>query len=81
MRFVLFFISLFVTVGCLLGAPVNNPWPNFGAIMVLWFIFTSLPCQGADAWKNSASALISVTTTNITDYLPPPAILLHNFVT
>jgi hypothetical protein len=39
MRFTLFFIALFVTVGCLLGAPVNNPFPNFGAVIILWFIF------------------------------------------
>jgi hypothetical protein len=39
MRFTLFFIALFVPVGCLLGAPVNNPFPNFGAVIILWFIF------------------------------------------
>jgi hypothetical protein len=39
MRFILFFIALFVTVGYLLGAPVNNPFPNFCAVIILWFIY------------------------------------------
>jgi len=39
MRFPLFFIALFVTVGCLLGAPVKNPFPNFGAVIVIWIIY------------------------------------------
>jgi hypothetical protein len=46
MRFTLFFIALFVTVGCLLGAPVHNPFPNFGAVIIVWFLFYLLTLPG-----------------------------------
>jgi hypothetical protein len=39
MRFATFFILLFVTDGCLLGAPVKNPFPNFGAVIIIWVIY------------------------------------------
>lgn len=46
MRFTLFFIALFVTVCCLLGAPVNNPFPNFGAVIVLWLAYYLITLPG-----------------------------------
>jgi membrane protein YdbS with pleckstrin-like domain len=46
MRFVLFFIFLFVTEGCLLGAPVKNPFPNFGAVIILWVIYYLITLPG-----------------------------------
>jgi len=39
MRFVLFFVALFVTVGCLLGAPIKDPFSNFGAVIVTWITY------------------------------------------
>jgi len=46
MRFVLFIIALFVTVGCLFGASVNNPFPNIGAVIILWFIYYLVTLPG-----------------------------------
>lgn len=55
MRFVLFFIALFVTVGCLLGAPVNHPFPNFGGVIILWFMYYLVTLPGRrrrQYWRN-----------------------------
>jgi len=46
MRYVLFFIALFVTVFCLLGAPVTSPFPNFGAVIILWVIYYLITLPG-----------------------------------
>ena len=54
MRFLLFFIALFVTIGCLEGAPVNNPFPNFGAVIILWFVYYLVTLPGRrrrDYWR------------------------------
>ena len=55
MRFILFFIALFVTVGCLLGAPVTNPFPNYGAVIVVWGMYYLLTLPGRrrrQYWRN-----------------------------
>lgn len=43
MRFVLFFIALFVTMGCLMGGlHAKHPLDNFAAIIILWVVYYTL---------------------------------------
>ncbi|TSJ40962.1 hypothetical protein FO440_14595 [Mucilaginibacter corticis] len=42
MRFALFFLALFVTVSCLEGAPALHPFPNYGAVILIWIIYNLL---------------------------------------
>jgi hypothetical protein len=56
MRFITFFIALFVTQGCLLGGlHAKHPLENFGAIIILWFVWYQLTQPGRrrrQYWRN-----------------------------
>jgi hypothetical protein len=56
MRFVLFFIALFVTIGCLEGGfQSKHPLDNFGAIIILWaacYAITEPRRRKVQYWRN-----------------------------
>jgi hypothetical protein len=54
MRFVLFFILLFAAAGCLPGAPVKKPFPDFGALTLIrisYYLFTEPRRRQVRYWR------------------------------
>ena len=56
MRFVLFFIALFVTISCLEGGlQAKHPLHHFGAILILWifyYLITEPHRRRCQYWRN-----------------------------
>ncbi|TSJ39697.1 hypothetical protein FO440_18335 [Mucilaginibacter corticis] len=51
----LFVFGFFVTYGAVLTATVNNPWPNFSGVIILWFmiyLITAPARRRREYWEN-----------------------------